>query len=140
MVRPHPDVVGEPRAEDHASTPGDRYGVHPLRRIEDVVQGPVLVRHLDAGDPAWIHVDMERVIRPLRRDLELGVRRKPLLPLLAPDRIRAIVQAVLPWLLELLFVGMAPERHGAVVEHPLLTRVDDRFWMVRIVVAEFLWR
>ena len=50
------------------------------------------------------------------------------------------MQGVLPGLLELLFVRVAPERNRAVVEHPLLGGVDERSGVMRIVMPEFLRR
>ncbi len=115
---PHPDVVGEPRAEHHAAASRDRDGVHPLRRSEDVVQPALLVRHVDARDPARVDVNVERMIGALGRDLELGIARESLLPFRPAERIRAVVQRVLARLLELLLVGVAPQRDRAVVDAP----------------------
>ena len=81
---------------------------------------------------------VERVIGALRGDLELRIAGEAGLPFGLADRIGLIVKRVLPGLLELLLVGVAPERNRAVVEHPLLGGVDEHTRVVRIVMPELL--
>ena len=81
---------------------------------------------------------VERMIGALRGDLELRIAGEAGLPFGLADGIGLIVKRVLTGLLELLLVGMAPERNRTVVEHPLLGRVDERTRVMRIVMPELL--
>ena len=96
VIHPHAGVIREARPEHYAPAAWNRHGIHPHGLIEHVMETPLIVRHLDAGDPERVDVHVERVIGAFRGDLELRIAGEAGLPFGLADGISLIVKRVLP--------------------------------------------